>query len=94
VFSSPKNSNSYASQAAILSTNRLTIGMTTKEIGTPKAELTAKPRIQSSQNSGLIPVLTMVIMNVSINDMTTDVNVANKSSRYLSDTFKPDQPNH
>jgi hypothetical protein len=62
-------------------------------MGTPKAELTAKPRIQSSQNSGLMPVFTMVMMNVRIKDMTTDVNVANKSSRYFADTFKLYQPN-
>ena len=77
-----------------MSTNRLTSGITTKEIGTPKAELTAKPRIQSSQNSGFIPSFTMVMMNVKISDITTDVNVANKSSRYFANNFKSDQPNH
>ena len=62
--------------------------MTAREIGTLKTELTAKPRIQNSQNCGLIPELTRVMMKVIMNDITTDVNMANKSSRYLADTFK------
>ena len=62
--------------------------MTTREIGMLKTELIAKPRIQSSQNRGLTPSFTSVMMKVMMNDMTTDVNVANKSSRYFADTFK------
>jgi hypothetical protein len=51
-----------------------------------RTELIAKPRVQSSQNRGLKPSFTSVMMKVMIKDITTDVNVANKSS--FADTFK------
>ncbi len=51
-----------------------------------RTELIAKPRVQSSQNRGLTPSFTSVMMKVIIKDITTDVNVANKSS--FADTFK------
>ena len=62
--------------------------MTTREIGMLKMELIAKPRTHNSQNRESTPEFTSVIMKVMINDMTTDVNVANRSSRYFSDTIK------
>ena len=62
--------------------------MTTREIGMLKMELIAKPRTHNSQNRESTPEFTSVIMKVMINDMTTDVNMANKSSRYFADVFK------
>jgi len=53
-----------------------------------RTELIAKPRIHSSQNRELTPSFATVMMKVMINDITRDVNVANKSSRYFADTFK------
>ena len=71
-----------------MSTILLTSGITTREIGMLTAEPIMKPRIQSSQNFGLTLVFTRVMMKVMMNDITTDVNVANKNSLYFADTFK------